>query len=262
MTSLRDHAAAAALAAATALGCASSSPAPATSTPRAEETRPACRGTLGFEAAPLTKKTRARLGLPASVSGVVVVAVLPGGPAEAAGLRADDVVEKIGADAIANDCDWSRRAFGRACEAVTVAVRRGTETLELSLVPADQDRLLERVCKGGDSAACFRVAWLIWSDDRGSGRALELFEEACRAGSAEACAYAGLQLSYSKERGRRRPRSSSGRARGTAARRARTSAFSTRRATASSWRGTTAARRRSTRRAASSAIRRAATTRA
>jgi TPR repeat protein len=189
-----------------AVGCSSSTAPPASSSgAKTAESRPACRGTLGFEAAQVTKRVRARLKLPADAAGVVVVSVLPGGPAEAAGIRTDDVVEKIGTDAIGNDCDWSRAAFGRACEPVTLAVVRGEQRLELSVVPVDEDRFLGDACRGGNATACFRTGWLLWSRDRGDGHALEIFEEACKAGSADACAYAGLQLSLSSERASEAP---------------------------------------------------------
>ena len=189
-----------------AVGCSSSTAAPASSGgAKTAESRPACRGTLGFEAVPLTKAVRARLKLPADAAGVAVVSVLPGGPAEAAGLRTDDVVGKIGADAIQNDCDWSRAAFGRACEPVTLAVVRGEQRLELTVAAVDENRLLGDACHGGNSTACFRTGWLLWSRDRGDGHALEIFEDACKSGSADACAYAGLQLSLSSERGSEAP---------------------------------------------------------
>jgi len=150
-----------------AAGCASGGgAAPSAAKPSAEEQRPPCRGTLGFEAGPLTNASRTRLHLPANAAGVLVLSVTKGGPSETAGLRPDDVVERIGDDPVANDCDWSRSAFGRACEPVKLGVRRGEERLQVSVTPMDQDRLLGAACKGGDSQACFRQGWLLWNKDR------------------------------------------------------------------------------------------------
>src|SRR5204863_450416 len=69
-----------------AAGCGTSQPtAPrATSRPAAEAAR--CEaGTLGLEAAPITRPMRKKLGLAEGSKGAVVTEVFPGGPAAAAG---------------------------------------------------------------------------------------------------------------------------------------------------------------------------------
>jgi pimeloyl-ACP methyl ester carboxylesterase len=58
-------------------------------------------GFLGVQVAPITDEVRARLRLP-SDGGALVAAAVPGGSAEAAGLRADDVIVSVGGQPIAS----------------------------------------------------------------------------------------------------------------------------------------------------------------
>ena len=90
------------------------------------------------------------------------------------------------------DCDVDKAAYNRACEPVQVTLRRGGNTMDVTLVPVDQQAFLSKACIEGSSDACFRDAWLQW--DR-THAAPDLFGTACNGGSAEACAYQGLQLS-------------------------------------------------------------------
>lgn len=205
MRSLRTAALAAALCAAVliplAAGCASTpsskSAAPAATTPAAR-----CRGTLGFEVIPISRQVRQTLGLSKDANGAVVSSILPGGPAATAGIEASDVVETIGDTRLANDCDFAKLAYGRACEPVKVRVRRGGDVVELTLVPVDEKPFLEKACAGGNLSACFREAWLQWDRKNPDPKTLELFTSACTKGSADACAYEGLQLSDDETRWR------------------------------------------------------------
>ena len=158
---------------------------------------PSERATLGFEGKPITRQLRKKLSLPASVIGVVAENVIPGGPAALAGVRPNDVVERIGGADILGECDFLDVAFNRPPGPVDVVVRRGGSKLTLTLAAARQDALFEKSCRAGVLAACFRQAWsLAGSRDAGDrGRSLELYDSACRAGSADACAYRGLFLS-------------------------------------------------------------------
>jgi uncharacterized protein len=182
-----------ALSAALVGGCAST---PSSKPP--SPVRAPCEGTLGFEAGPLTRAARTKLGSGASkdAAGAIVTAVLPGGPAASAGIQVDDVIEKIGDQSIANVCDVDKAAYNRACEPVQVTLRRGGNTMDVTLVPVDQTAFLSKACIDGSPAACFRDAWLQW--DR-THAAPDLFGTACNGGSAEACAYQGLQLSQIPE---------------------------------------------------------------
>lgn len=161
-----------------------------------------CTGTLGIDAAPLSAAVRKRLNLPKDARGAFVTQVFPGGPAAAAGIKENDIVEKVGPASIGNDCEFARAGFDRACEPVSVTVRRGGETVEATLTPVNEAPFFEKLCAAGNPGACFRQAWLLWSKDHGDGHAFELFESACKAGSGEACAYEGYQLTLSSERSR------------------------------------------------------------
>jgi len=178
-----------------ATGCSTAPPKPATSVPAVR-----CRGTLGLEVGPLSREVRKKLGLLADSKGAVVTSVYPGGPAANAGIRENDILERIGGTAIVFDCDADRAAYNRACEPATAMIRRGGIEMEVTLVPVDQLPFFEKACDGGNLDACFRKAWLPWDRKHEDPRTLELFESACKAGSGEACAYEGLQLSENPER--------------------------------------------------------------
>ena len=184
-----------------AAGCAGSPP-PSTAAGTSAESTGRCRGTLGLEVAPTSRALKKRLALPKDFKGAVVLEVLPGGPAAAAGIRGNDIVEQIGTSRIANDCDFIDAAYSRSCEPVRVLVRRSGTAVEATLVPVDQTTFYDKSCRGGIASACFRQAWTNWnrrSTDKGP--AIQLFESGCKAGSAEACAYEGLELMRSADRG-------------------------------------------------------------
>src|ERR1700730_4359855 len=97
-----------------AAGCATSPPSPSAppSSKAGTERAPRCeRGTLGLEAGPITRQLRLKLGLPEGAKGAVVMEVLPGSPAAAAGILANDVIEEIGAARITNDCELVDSAY-------------------------------------------------------------------------------------------------------------------------------------------------------
>lgn len=172
--------------------CASSS-APSSSNAASTPAAPRCRGTLGIEATPAPKQGK----------GAVIAEVLPGGPAAAADLRVGDLVEQIGSTRLANACEFSDLAYNRPCEPVRVLVRRDGAVVEVKLTPVDQAAFYEKGCRDGIASACFRQGWLLWDRKGGtnSDRTLELLGSACKAGSAEACAYDGLILMDSADRG-------------------------------------------------------------
>ncbi len=176
-----------------AVGCGTSQPpSPAGADGSGTASRAPCSGTLGIEVVPVSSQIRKTLALPTDFRGAVVSEVFPGGPGAASGIRPNDVVETIGEARIGNDCDFDAAAYNRSCGPVRVVVRRDGATVESTLVPVDQKSFLDTSCADGVSSACFRQAWLLWRTD--GARALELYAEACRAGSAEACAYEGLRL--------------------------------------------------------------------
>ena len=183
-------------------GCASSS-SPAPAAKAAPAPPPSCIGTLGIEAGPIPRAARKKLGLPEDARGALVTDVLPGGPAAAAGILPNDIVEKIGSTDIVTDCEFDAAAFNRSsCGPVLVSVRRAGASVEATLVPVDQTAFLEKACQDGNADACFRQGWLLWSRRGGPkvDRALELFTAACKSGSAQACAYEALQLMDAPDR--------------------------------------------------------------
>ena len=159
-----------------------------------------CRGTLGLEVIPMSRAVRQALGFQKYSKGAVVSSVLPGGPAAMAGIQVSDVVEAIGETRLSNDCEFAKFAYGRACEPVKIRLRRGTDSLELTLIPVDEKPLLQRACDAGNHDACFRSAWLEWNRERPDAHSLELFTSACTKGSGESCAYEGLILSEDAQR--------------------------------------------------------------
>lgn len=153
-------------------------------------------GTLGIEGGPISREARKRLALPEGSKGAVVTEVVPGGPGAAAGIRAEDVVEEIGPARIANECDFVDAAYNRSCDLVRVVLWRAGAIVETKLVPVEQEPFFERLCHDGIASGCFRQAQILWSRNRGTDRdrALELYQNACRAGSAEACAEEGVRF--------------------------------------------------------------------
>jgi uncharacterized protein len=188
-----------------AAGCATSGPSAPPPGKGRTEPAPRCElGTLGLEAGPITGQLRRKLALPESAKGAVVVEVLPGSPAAAAGIRPNDIIEEIGTARITNACELVDAAYSRSCEPVRVVLRRAGEIVEAKLIPVDQDPFYEGSCRAGIPSGCFRQAWTLWSRNRSTDRdrALEIYQTACRSGSAEACAYGGLRLMETANRGR------------------------------------------------------------
>lgn len=184
-----------------AAGCASSGSA---SKSPAEAKAPRCTAaTLGLEAVPVSKELRKKLALPDHFQGAIVGEVLPGGPAAAAGLRVGDAVEEIGAVRIANDCDFIGAAYNRSCDPVRVVVRRAGAPVEVQVVPVDQESYFGKSCREGVASACYRQAWLLWGRNRGADRqaSTDLAHAACRSGSSDACAFEGLRLMETPNRG-------------------------------------------------------------
>jgi serine protease Do len=107
------------------------------------------RGVIGVRAQTITPSLAAGLGLVFD-RGVVLSDVTPAGPAEAAGLRPGDILLALDGKPMANarqfDVNLYRRVPG---DRVTLSVRRGTQTLDLTVSvvarPEDTDRFLSMV---------------------------------------------------------------------------------------------------------------------
>lgn len=153
---------------------------------------------LGIEPGDITREQRAALELPADFTGAVVAEILPGGPAEAAGIVKNDIVVKVGTKAITNSCELIDTAFDRrTCDPVNVTLRRGGTTMEKTLKPVDQTTFIKKLCADGNVTGCFRLGWLTWSGDgvlHDEEKAMEIYADACMRGAAEACAFRGLHL--------------------------------------------------------------------
>ncbi|HEY6148261.1 MAG TPA: PDZ domain-containing protein, partial [Thermoanaerobaculia bacterium] len=206
------HLALAPLAAAAALsvailttGCGSSGSAGPSTGAKPSGPPPCQAGTLGLEAAPITRELRKKLSLASDFRGGIVAVVYPGGPAAEAGILPNDVVEQVGSVRIGNDCELEDAAFSRSCETVRVKIRRGASSTEMAVTPADQNFFYDKLCRSGVTGGCYRQGWALWVRDGGKGAdraaALELLHAACKSGSSDACAYQGLKLMNLPNRG-------------------------------------------------------------
>ena len=177
--------------------CAAPGPSvPSQAAGRATAAPPCEGGTLGIEARPISRQLRKKLAIPDGVRGALVAQVLPDGPAAAADIRPGDVVEEIGAARIGTDCDFVDAAYSRSCDPVRVLLWRAGAAVEVKLVPREQEPYFGGLCRDGIAAGCFRQARTLWYRNRETDRdkALGLYQNACVAGSAEACAEEGLRL--------------------------------------------------------------------
>jgi TPR repeat protein len=182
--------AAAIVAALLASGCASNPPAAHSGPPRAAQFA------LGMELRPVSRETRKKLKLAAGSPGAEIVAVLAGGPAAVSGLRPGEVVERIGETSPATACELVDGPWNRVDGPVRVTLRgaRGSR-VDKTVVPVEQAPLLEKSCREGESAGCYRLGRVLPGGDR--SRAAELEDSACRSGFAEACSEQGLRLALS-----------------------------------------------------------------
>ena len=67
---------------------------------RAEGAEKVSGGSFGFSLAPISPETRQQLGLKDGVKGALIAAVESGSPAEEQGLRAGDILQQVGRDAV------------------------------------------------------------------------------------------------------------------------------------------------------------------
>ena len=155
-----------------------------------------CRGTIGVEVTGLSTALRGRFGVPAEVLGVIVSGVMPGGPADEAGLRVGDVVTAVapaapGATAppVPNACAAEFRS-GRDCQPFQLSVFRDGAGRQVTVSPVPEGEFMEDACDDGVQAACARLASLLLNGDgvpRDEARAHEMMRAACDGGNGDAC---------------------------------------------------------------------------
>jgi len=103
----------------------------------ATEAKPVKADELGLSVQDMTPEIASDLGLPRDSKGVVVSGVRRGSPADEAGLRAGDVIESIGNQAVADVKAFRKLLSAREPESsVLVLVRRGDQTLFRVIKPA------------------------------------------------------------------------------------------------------------------------------
>ncbi|MBL8780339.1 MAG: trypsin-like peptidase domain-containing protein [Alphaproteobacteria bacterium] len=101
------------------------------------------RGFLGVQIESLSDEAATALGLPNS-NGAIVTDVIPGSPAEKAGIKRGDVVLKINGTAVKDNRDLSRRiAALQAGQTATFTIWRDSKTLTISVTVAKRDRVAE-----------------------------------------------------------------------------------------------------------------------
>ncbi len=166
-------------------------------------TPPGCaHGAFGIEPTDISLAFRASRPGSEALVGAVVGEVIPGSPAEKAGVRAGDLIVRVEEREITNACDAIDALFGGSCAPVSVAVSRNAVNVQLTMIPVEVKPFLSTACKRGTVAACFRLAWMTWSGSgvaKNEARALSLYDDACSDGSAEACAYLGYHMMSQSE---------------------------------------------------------------
>ncbi|MCC6536399.1 MAG: trypsin-like peptidase domain-containing protein [Bryobacterales bacterium] len=112
------------------------------------------RGQVGVLPQTITPALAEALRLP-SDSGVLITDVTPGGSAEAAGLRVDDIVLRAGGKAVESSRQFGALIYQSAGQTISVEVQRGARTLTLDMAvlerPKDPDRIFSLV-RGDENA--------------------------------------------------------------------------------------------------------------
>jgi serine protease Do len=102
------------------------------------------RGEIGVEAQTVTPGLAAALGL-ARDSGVVLADILPGGPGDAAGLKAGDIVLSLNGKPMENARQFHVNLYRQAVSSVvSLQMLRGAETLERRVVVVERSNGAER----------------------------------------------------------------------------------------------------------------------
>lgn len=86
------------------------------------------RESLGLEVQDLTPSIARQLGLPPNTFGVVVTAVVPGSPADEAGLRRGDVIQEVNRQPVQNEAAFWRAVRAAGDRPLLLLVNRGGST--------------------------------------------------------------------------------------------------------------------------------------
>ncbi len=88
---------------------------------------------LGISYLPLDPTTAAQLGT-TQTQGVVVETVVPGGPADKAGIKARDIITEVDGKALVNDSDLGQALNShKPGDTVTLTVLRGTQKMSVKV---------------------------------------------------------------------------------------------------------------------------------
>jgi serine protease Do len=90
---------------------------------------------LGMELTDLDLTLTKRLGLPQSAQGAVVIEVLPGSPAETAGLQSGDVIQEVNRQPVTSTKDFERAVEQLSEQAMILFVNRAGATVYLVVEP-------------------------------------------------------------------------------------------------------------------------------
>ncbi len=111
------------------------------------------RGYLGVTVSPLSRDLREAFGLDPRARGAVVVSVAPGGPADEAGLRPDDIVIGLDGERLRSQQDFLQRiAEHQPGDRVTLDVLRGQERVRVEVTLTerpDETEILASQIGGG-----------------------------------------------------------------------------------------------------------------
>src|SRR6266571_2793610 len=152
--------------------------------------------TLGARLRFASEATRKRLGVASLEGGLLLVDAQGGGPASKAGLRKDDVIDKIDDAAFKNRRglvgELRKRRVGQE---VRLEVWRQGHPLAVVVTLADARQLYKQACDAGDIDACPNLGWL-YEKGRGvptdEAQAASLYKEGCDGGSAYGCGCLGV----------------------------------------------------------------------
>ncbi len=149
--------------------------------------------TIGIETTTLSTKLRQEHRVPDKYRGAVVIQVIPGSPADVAGIVAGDVITGVGGEETTNDCDFDRQVSARACGTpLPLRIWSDRMSRDVTVTPVDAASFYETACGSGSASACYLLGLQYKGGDghpRDEGQARSRFERACEAGSASACGH-------------------------------------------------------------------------